>query len=267
MIYSYSQISHYLSCPRRYRHRYLDGWQQKDTRAAMLFGRCFEQALVAYFRKEDAAVTLYREWSQYQKQPLRYAERDSWDRMLEQGVQLLNRFCQEDRIRVAQPRKNLQIKFVRPLSGGNDFVAYVDAIGKLDGRGCLLEWKTTAARYSEQPDGLLALDTQLLAYSWITGISEVAQVVFVRKRLVEIQYLRTTISDRQRQEFGQLIESTIRQIESTQFLPHSGIRFPQNPCSSCPYIGLCLGRPDLAEGALVRRPGAENLGWLDELNY
>jgi Flp pilus assembly pilin Flp len=68
--YSYSQLSHYLSCPRRYRHRYLDGWQEKDTRAAMLFGRCFEQALGAYFRKEDAAVTLYREWSQYQKQPL-----------------------------------------------------------------------------------------------------------------------------------------------------------------------------------------------------
>ena len=62
MTYSYSQLSHYLSCPRRYRHRYLDGWQEKDTRAAMLFGRCFEQALGAYFRKEDAAVTLYREW-------------------------------------------------------------------------------------------------------------------------------------------------------------------------------------------------------------
>jgi hypothetical protein len=32
MIYSYTQISQYLSCPRRYRYRYLDGWQEKDTR-------------------------------------------------------------------------------------------------------------------------------------------------------------------------------------------------------------------------------------------
>ena len=267
MTYSYSQLSHYLSCPRRYRHRYLDGWQEKDTRAAMLFGRCFEQALGAYFRKEDAAVTLYREWSTYQKQPLRYSERDSWDRMLEQGVQLLNRFCQDDRIRVPQPRKNLQIKFVRPLSNGNDFVAYVDALGKLDGRGCLLEWKTTSARYSEQPDGLLALDPQLLSYSWITGISDVAQVVFVRKRLVEIQYLRTTITDEQRREFSDLVHSTIRQIESAQFLPHSGIRFPQNPCSSCPYIGLCLGKQPLVEAALIRRPGAQDFGVFDELTY
>jgi hypothetical protein len=267
MTYSYTQISQYLSCPRRYRHRYLDGWQEKDTRAAMLFGRAFEQALAAYFRHEDAAVALYKEWAVYQQQALHYSERDSWDRMLQQGVQLLDRFCQDDRIRIRRPRQNQQIKFVRQLSTGNDFVAYVDAIGQLDGTDCLLEWKTTSSRYPEQPEGLLALDPQLVCYSWITGIPEVAQVVFVRKRLVEIQYFRTTISDQQRQEFGQLVSSTVQQIETAQFLPHSGIRFPQNPCSSCPYVGLCLGQPELAAASLIRRPGAENLGWLDELTY
>ena len=170
-------------------------------------------------------------------------------------------------MRIRQPRRNLQLKFVRPLSGQNEFVAYIDAIGQLDDRGCLLEWKTTSSRYPEKPDGLLALDPQLICYSWITGVSEVAQVVFVRKRLVEIQYLHTTITDEQRREFGQLVESTIRQIESAQFLPHSGIRFPQNPCSSCSYIGLCLGRQELVEAALMRRPGAEQRDWLDELHY
>ena len=53
MTYSYTQISQYLACPRRYRHRYLDGWKEKDTRAAMLFGRAFERALAAYFLRED----------------------------------------------------------------------------------------------------------------------------------------------------------------------------------------------------------------------
>jgi hypothetical protein len=95
----------------------------------------------------------------------------------------------------------------------------------------------------------------------------VAQVVFVRKRLVEIQYFRTTISDDQREEFGQLVQDSIQRIEAAEFLPHSGIRFPQNPCTSCPYIGLCLGRPDLTEAALVRRSGAEDFGLFDELTY
>src|SRR2546428_5042612 len=158
--------------------------------------------------------------------------------MLQQGIQLLDRFCQDDRVRIRQPRRNLQIKFTRPISGNNEFVAYVDAIGRLDGRRCLLEWKTTSSRYPEEPEGLLALDPQLVCYSWITGIAEVAQVVFVRKRLVEVQYLHTTITEEQRREFGQLVEATIRQIEAAQFLPHIGIRFPQNPCSSCPNIGL-----------------------------
>ena len=67
------------------------------------------------------------------------------------------------------------------------------------------------------------------ANSWISGISDVAQVVFVCKRLVEIQHFRTTITDEQREEFGQVVDDTIHRIESAQFLPHSGVRFPQNP--------------------------------------
>jgi hypothetical protein len=101
----------------------------------------------------------------------------------------------------------------------------------------------------------------------MTGIADVAQVVFVRKRLVEIQYLRTYISDEQRLEFGHLVEDTIGRIEAAQFLPHSGIRFPQNPCSSCAYVGLCLGQQQMVDASLVRRPGADSLDWLDELTY
>src|ERR1700756_3066757 len=200
MTYSYPQISQYLVCPRRYRHRYLDGWQEKDTRAAMLFGRAFERALAACFLRQDAASALFQEWKLYQDQKLEYSHGDSWDRMLEQGIQLLDRFCQDDRVRIRQPRRNLQIKFRRPLSGGNEFVAYIDAIGRLVDLRCSLEGKPTSSRYPEEPAGLLALDPQLVCYSWITGITEVSQVVFVRKRLVEVQYLRTTITDEQRQE-------------------------------------------------------------------
>jgi hypothetical protein len=84
--------------------------------------------------------------------------------------------------------------------------------------------------------------------------------------LVEIQYLRTTITDEQREEFGKLVDDTIRRIESAHFLPHSGVRFPQNPCTSCPYVGLCLGQPELVETMLVRRPG-DDIGLFDELTY
>src|SRR5262249_45128914 len=154
------------------------------------FGRAFETALGAFFRREDSAAVLFREWSAYRDQEqeqdqhrhqhehLHYSKGDSWDRMLGQGIQLLDRFCQDDRVRVRQPQRNLQIKFTRTISEKDDFVAYIDAIGHLDGAPCLLEWKTTSSRYSEEPSGVLALDPQLVCYSWITGISDVAQVVF-----------------------------------------------------------------------------------------
>jgi CRISPR/Cas system-associated exonuclease Cas4 (RecB family) len=267
MIYSYTQLSHYLACPRRYRYRYVDGWREKDSRASMLFGRAFELALAAYFRREDSTEVLFREWSQYQNTRLDYSHNDTWDRMLQQGTKLLELFAQHDRLDVPRPRRNLQVRVARPLSPTSQFVGYVDALGYVDGIHSVIDWKTTSARFPEEPEGLVALDPQLVCYSWLTGYSEVAFVVFVRKRLPEIQYLRTTISDKQRQEFGQLVEDAVSQIEGSQFLPHSGIRFPQNSCPSCSYLGLCLNNPPLVEAKLLRQPPGGDLGWLDQLDY
>jgi hypothetical protein len=63
-----------------------------------------------------------------------------------------------------------------------------------------------------------------------------------------------------------LVDDTVRRIESGMFLPHSGIRFPQNPSTTCSFLGLCLDKPDLVEGGLVRKPGVD-LGLFDELVY
>jgi hypothetical protein len=265
MIYSYTQISHYLRCPRSYRYRYLDGWREKDTRAAMVFGRCFERALGAYFDKQDCTTALFKQWEAFRDTPFEYRKGDSWDRLLHQGVHLLEKFVREDRVRVQCPKENLQFKITRPLEQGSEFVSYIDAIGELDGKRCLIDWKTTTSRYSEEPEGLLSLDPQLICYSWISGIPDVAFVVFVRKQAPEIQYLQATISEEQRREFGRLVESTIHQVESGHFSSHSGIRFPQNGCVSCSHLGLCLDNQRLIETNLVRRPGASDLDWLDEL--
>lgn len=112
---------------------------------------------------------------------------------------------------------------------------------------------------------MLSLDPQLICYSWMSGISEVALVVFVRKHAPEIQYLCATITEEQRQEFGHLVENTVGQIESAHFVPHTGIRFPQNGCLSYPHPGLCLNNEALVAANLIRRPGANELDWLDEL--
>jgi hypothetical protein len=232
----------------------------------MCFGRSFEKALAAYFEREDAGAVLFKEWGAYRDAPLEYSHGDDWERLLRQGIALLEQFGRDNRIRIRQANRNLQKKIIRSLPSGNEFVAYVDAIGKLDGTRRLLEWKTTSARYPDRPEGLTSLDLQLVCYSWITGISEVAIVAFVRKRVPEIQYLMASITEVQRKEFGQLVDATVGQIETAQFPAHPGIRFPQNGCVSCSHLGLCLGNESIVETKLIRQPGAADLDWLDVLD-
>jgi hypothetical protein len=110
-------------------YRYLDGWRERETRAAMVFGRCFENALGAFFRQEDSAAALFKEWGAFRDASFEYKKGDSWGRVVHQGVHLLETFARDDRVRIHSPRKNLQIKVVRTLPGGNDFVAYLDALG------------------------------------------------------------------------------------------------------------------------------------------
>src|SRR5258708_3980109 len=240
MVYSHTQISQYLRCPRSYRYRYLDGWRETETRAAMAFGRCFENALGASLREEDCRAALFKEWEAYRHTPFEFKKGETWDRFVHQGVHLLQRFAQDDRVRVHNPRKDLQIKFLQTLTGGSEFVAYLDAIGEIDGVRCLIDWKTTTSRYPDGPEGLLSLDPQLICYSWITGIPEVALVVFVRKHAPEIQYLRATISEEQRQEFGRLVETTANQIEAGPFNSPIATPLPRNGCVSWCHLGASL---------------------------
>jgi hypothetical protein len=231
------------------------------TRAAARLCSCLSASAAA----EDSAALLFKEWEAYRDVPFEYRKGESWDHIFHQGVHLLETFARDDRIRIRNPQKNLQIKMLRALPCGSEFISYLDAIGEIDGQHCLIDWKTTTSRYSTEPEGLLSLDPQLICYSWISGISEVALVVFVRKHAPEIQYLRASISEEQRHEFGRLVETTTGQIEAAQFVSHTGIRFLQNGCLSCPHLGLCLNNESLVAANLIRRPGANELDWLDEL--
>ena len=76
--------------------------------------------------------------------------------------------------------------------------------------------------------------------------------------------MRATITQQQRDNFAVMVANTIGQIESAHFPARSGIRFPQNGCLSCAHLGLCLGKQELVDSKLIRRPGGD-LGWLDEL--
>src|ERR1700747_1274460 len=121
MNYSFTQISQYLRCPRQYRSRYLDGGREKEDKASMIFGRCFENALSAYFAQEDSTAAFFQEWRKCQDTSLTYSKNDSWDRLYHQGIHLLERFAQDDRVRILRPNQDLQGKLRRSLPDGSGF--------------------------------------------------------------------------------------------------------------------------------------------------
>lgn len=161
MTYSYTQLSAFLACPRRYRYRYLEGWQEKETRASLLFGRAFEQALAAYFLGLDYQARWREEWSSVRDLEITYTGSESWEEMLSQGQELLETFASQDRVQVARPRQDLQIKCCKRLAARNDFLGFIDAIGTLDGTRSVIDWKTSGSCYTAQPTGVVALDPQL----------------------------------------------------------------------------------------------------------
>ena len=126
----------------------------------------------------------------------------------------------------------------------------------------IAEWPregSVAARYPDHPERLTSLALQVVSYSWITGIPDVAIVALVRRCVPEIQYVLASFIEEQHQEFSQLVEATARQIETAQFGSRNGIRFPQNGCVSCALLGLCLGNESLVGTKLIRQPEAAYL--------
>lgn len=106
-----------------------------------------------------------------------YGAGESWQQMLRQGEELLQQFVAEGRVHIAQPQASLQRKLMRRLDTSNEFIGYVDAIGTTDRQPCLIDWKSSGSAYPAQPNGIVALNPQLVCYSWLTGIAGVALVL------------------------------------------------------------------------------------------
>ena len=128
-------------------------------------------------------------------------------------------------------------------------------MGWVDGIGCLIEWKTSSQSYPESQPRLLELDPQLVCYSWTAQRQNVCLINFVRKKEPQIQYLHARIRKRQWRTFAQTVDLLVSEMEAGHFYARSGIRYPNNQCLNCPYVGLCLRQKRLVEEKLIRIEG------------
>jgi hypothetical protein len=120
----------------------------------MLFGRALELALAPTSAGRFRGPYCFANAPHTKDQGLQFSNHDTWDWMLDRGIILLIRFCQDKRIRFTNHAATSRSRS-RVRSEKNEFVAYIDGIGKLDGIRSLLEWTTSSSCYPEEPKGRL----------------------------------------------------------------------------------------------------------------
>src|ERR1700683_3443612 len=96
--YSYTQLATYLQCPLKYKYHYLEGWQEVEDKASLVFGRVVQRAVEAQFLVADSVQFFTARWAEVKDTPLEYPKGDSWEKMLEQGQALLEQFRRDTRV-------------------------------------------------------------------------------------------------------------------------------------------------------------------------
>jgi hypothetical protein len=114
-------------------------------------------------------------------------------------------------------------------------------------------WAATYCQIRRGTSGYHRARPQLICYSWMTGIDTVAQVVFVRKRAVEVQYLLPSSPKNK--------ETNSRRLWKTRFAASRqgcSCRTAESvPPKRLHYLPICRALPGPAKTSLQSPPSAD----------
>jgi hypothetical protein len=206
--HSYSAGSDFDLCPFKYFMRRVQGWKEKDNKARLLFGKAVESAVQFYHDHsgEGGREEFHRLWAPYKdRRDIEYTRTEKdWSTLDADGDDLLRLYA------IRQPSLPIplrgQLIFQREITkevfpgdpnygeiedaGKLDIIAYVQPdhplLPRLDWkpeygmlRPLIIDMKTSGKDYPRE-QGIAAYDEQLRRYSWLSGIHDVAFLVFVK---------------------------------------------------------------------------------------
>jgi len=192
-----------FNCPKKYFWKRLQGWVERDERAALFFGRAVESAIEFHHNQNFEPGTGVLEFKQLwvrekDNGEITYGEKDgSWEALYKCGSELLALY-EIMRPRLPLENAKFQQEIITPLFPGTDYEG-LEHTAKLDivaeprwdhpllpkipkngkTRKVIWDLKTSGARYFSDAR-LCSLDRQLREYSWATGIETVGFIVLVK---------------------------------------------------------------------------------------
>jgi len=209
--HSFSAGEVYRFCPQKYKLQKINGWNEKETSAARLFGMDLEAAIRFYHEQkqsiDDTVRYFHDRWDhakelavapQFSDETLDYLKNaglrsfrpgfgvkytqteGSWTALRASGEEMLRLYHVRHKTwPIDLTRSKFQLKYNKELFPGTEwagveFVAYVDMIAPY--RAATSGWmgidmKTSGVALDTTP-GILALDQQLRTYAWVTGIPD-----------------------------------------------------------------------------------------------
>lgn len=202
--HSYSAGLEFDQCAFKFYLKRVIGWREKDTKAALLFGRAIEDAVQFHHeaKGQGGEAEFERLWIRHvDNDKLIYTKTErNWENLMRAGKEMLRLYA----IRLPSLPIPLDTRFQRefvkevfpgdPRLGGIEFFGKLDMISYTDPhhpllkslpwdlkwgltRPLIIDMKTSGVDFDDTI-GIVAQDIQLRTYAWLTGIFDVAFLWF-----------------------------------------------------------------------------------------
>ena len=187
--HSYSGSTSFNFCPRKYYLERVQGWSEKQERAAMKFGIALEAGVTFWHQRGEnttaSVAEFVRLWAEHKDKPLIYSKPEKdWESMSLTGQELIRLYAikyPDLPYTVPNPADAFQVQtnfevFPGSKLAGIEFTSYIDMMAerKADHSPEIIDIKTSGKAIPE----LTVLDPQLRSYSWVKKFPWVAFLWF-----------------------------------------------------------------------------------------
>ena len=204
--HSYSAGLDFDICPMKYYLRRVQGWKERDNKAAFKFGRALEEAIQFYHENNGTRgiETFVSKWAAHKDdKELKFSKTEKdWENLNRCGIDMMKLYI------ILQPtlpipmgaQSVFQREYAKEVYPGDPNYGEIEDAGKLD-IVCYvdpkhpalpeMEWNTkfgilrplivdikTGAKDFHEAQGMARYDLQLRRYSWLSGIRDVAFLWF-----------------------------------------------------------------------------------------
>ena len=242
--WSYSAFQCYLSCPLKYKFRYLDHAEPERTSSCFPFGRAIHAALSERARigrdmSVREVVDVFEDVFKVETDAavnLNYKSGENYDSLIETGIRMLETACENwiDDFAVQRVAEGFTVAvpgLSKPLIGEFDCVV-------TDGHdNCIVDWKTASAKW---PAGKADRDLQATvfcyAYNELYRHNPLFRFdVITKAKTPTVSNHYTVRTQDELDRFVQLANTIERCVNAGCFYPNdTGFS-----CAECPYADRC----------------------------